>query len=57
VHVGPWPRPALQPTLAARVRTSQGMMKTAGGARIAEGRHAFMEQYLQQFHEEWSGRA
>ncbi|GLC65742.1 hypothetical protein PLESTF_000335100 [Pleodorina starrii] len=35
----------------------KGLMKTAAGARIAEGRHVFMEQYLQQFHEEWAGRA
>ncbi|GIL44203.1 hypothetical protein Vafri_1622 [Volvox africanus] len=35
----------------------KGMMKTSAGSRIAAGRHAFMEQYLQQFHDEWNGRA
>ncbi|KXZ42981.1 hypothetical protein GPECTOR_108g176 [Gonium pectorale] len=35
----------------------KGLMKTPSGGRIAEQRHAFMEAYLQQFHEEWAGRA
>jgi uncharacterized protein len=30
-------------------------MNTAAGRRIAEGRHAFMEQYLEQFFKEWNG--
>lgn len=35
----------------------QGLMKTAAGAHIAEGRHAFMEQYLRRFRDEWNGCA
>ncbi|GFR45468.1 hypothetical protein Agub_g6867 [Astrephomene gubernaculifera] len=34
----------------------KGLMKTAAGAQIAEQRHVFMEQYLQQFKDEWEGR-
>lgn len=30
-------------------------MNTATGRRMAEGRHAFMEQYLEQFFAEWEG--
>lgn len=33
----------------------KGMMKTRTGARLAEERHAFMEQFLTQFHEEVAG--
>jgi uncharacterized protein len=32
------------------------MMKTESGKRIAEKRHQFMELYLQQFKDEWSGQ-
>lgn len=35
----------------------QGLMKTPAGRRIAEQRHAFMESYLTQFHDEWAGHA
>jgi uncharacterized protein len=31
-------------------------INTEAGRRIAEQRHEFMEQYLQQFHNEWNGR-
>ncbi len=31
------------------------MMNTATGIRLAEGRHQFMELYLDQFYEEWEG--
>lgn len=31
-------------------------MNTATGRRMAQDRHAFMEQYLDQFHREWDGR-
>lgn len=34
----------------------RGMMKTAAGRRIAEERHAFMEQFVAQFYKEISGR-
>jgi len=30
-------------------------MNTTTGRQMAEGRHAFMEQYLEQFYEEWKG--
>jgi uncharacterized protein len=30
-------------------------MNTAAGKRLAEGRHRFMEQYLEQFLAEWDG--
>ncbi|SHJ48975.1 HD domain-containing protein [Aquimarina spongiae] len=32
-------------------------MNTKAGKRIAEQRHAFMEQYLSQFYQEWKGEA
>lgn len=32
-------------------------MNTASGRRLAEGRHAFMEQFLKQFDDEWQGRS
>ncbi|PNW83535.1 hypothetical protein CHLRE_05g234647v5 [Chlamydomonas reinhardtii] len=35
----------------------KGLMKTPAGRRIAEQRHAFMESYLTQFHDEWAGHA
>lgn len=31
------------------------LMNTAEGQRIAEGRHAYMEEFLAQFHAEWRG--
>lgn len=34
----------------------RGMMKTNAGKRIAEERHAFMEQFVAQFYKEISGR-
>lgn len=33
------------------------LMNTAYGRKLAEERHRFMEQYLEQFHREWSGKA
>lgn len=33
----------------------KGRMKTEAGKRIAEGRHAYMEQFLEQFLAEWNG--
>lgn len=35
----------------------QVRMKTASGRRLAEGRHAFMQAYLAQFHAEVGGHA
>jgi uncharacterized protein len=35
----------------------QDLMKTGSGRQLAQQRHAFMEQYLQQFLAEWEGRA
>ncbi len=32
------------------------LMNTAHGRRLAEERHRFMEQYLERFHQEWSGQ-
>lgn len=32
-------------------------MNTKSGRRIAEGRHEFMEDYLEQFYREWNGNA
>ena len=32
-------------------------MNTASAKRIAEGRHEFMQMYLNQFYEEWDGKA
>jgi uncharacterized protein len=34
----------------------KGLMKTKAGKQRAEGRHNFMETYLQQFQGEWEGR-
>ncbi|CAK9195020.1 unnamed protein product [Sphagnum jensenii] len=34
----------------------KGLMKTKAGKQRAEGRHKFMETYLQQFQGEWEGR-
>lgn len=31
----------------------QGMMKTEAGRRMAQHRHAVMEQFLQEFMQEW----
>ncbi len=31
-------------------------MKTKAGKRMAEGRHIYMEEFLQQFHDEWDGK-
>ncbi len=31
-------------------------MNTAAARRVAEGRHRFMEEYLERFHAEWDGR-
>ncbi|MBI2439605.1 MAG: HD domain-containing protein [Candidatus Moranbacteria bacterium] len=31
-------------------------MNTATGRRLAEGRHVFMEQYLEEFYDEWEGK-
>ncbi len=31
-------------------------MSTAAGRRIAQGRHAFLEEFLDRFHAEWEGR-
>ena len=33
------------------------LMRTAAGRAAAEGRHAFMLQFLQQFDAEWRGQA
>jgi len=33
------------------------MMKTEAGKRRAEKRHKFMEDFVAEFYEEWSGRA
>ncbi|XP_057500581.1 uncharacterized protein LOC130784645 [Actinidia eriantha] len=35
----------------------KGLMKTEAGKRRAERRHKFMEDFLQEFYEEWDGRA
>lgn len=32
------------------------LMNTAAARRLADGRHAFMEKFLEQFHAEWDGR-
>lgn len=32
-------------------------MNTATGRRLAEGRHAYMERYLEEFYDEWEGKA
>ncbi len=32
-------------------------MNTPTGRKIAEGRHEFVERFLEQFHDEWEGRA
>lgn len=31
-------------------------MRTESGRQIAENRHEFMQQFLEQFHEEYEGR-
>ena len=31
-------------------------MKTASGRRVAEQRHAFMQEFVEQFLAEWDGR-
>jgi uncharacterized protein len=33
----------------------KGLMNTDSGKAMAEGRHVFMEQYLEQFYAEWEG--
>lgn len=33
----------------------QDRMNTSAGRSLAEGRHAFMEQFLYEFHKEWNG--
>jgi uncharacterized protein len=33
----------------------KGMMKSVAGKKRAEGRHEFMETYLEQFYSEWRG--
>lgn len=35
----------------------QDLMKTKAGLAMAQQRHAFMENYLQQFYLEWEGKA
>ncbi len=35
----------------------KGLMRTEAGRAAAEGRHAFMEAFLKQFHAEWRGEA
>ena len=35
----------------------QDMMKTGAGRRMAQHRHDFMEQYLDEFHREWDAEA
>ncbi|MFC1741026.1 HD domain-containing protein [Nanoarchaeota archaeon] len=32
------------------------LMNTDAGRKVAEGRHKFMEQYLEQFYKEWEGK-
>lgn len=34
----------------------KNLMKTNTGKRLAEGRHKFMEVYLEEFYDEWDGR-
>jgi uncharacterized protein len=36
-----------------KLLTLAGRMKTVAGARVAAGRHAFMEVFLAQFRAEW----
>ncbi len=35
----------------------KALMNTEHGRKLADGRHRFMEQYLEQFHKEWEGNA
>jgi len=35
----------------------KGLMRTAAGRQMAEGRHEYMEQWLARFHAEWRGEA
>lgn len=35
----------------------KALMNTDAGRRLAEGRHRFMETYLERFYEEWEGRS
>ena len=32
-------------------------MRTAAGRRMAQGRHAYMQSFLEQFHAEWRAAA
>lgn len=50
--------PLLPPSdLHMQLLKLKGLMRTAAGREVAEGRHAYMEQFLQRFHEEWQGKA
>jgi len=40
-----------------KLLTLKGRMKTEAGRKLAEGRHAFMEKYLEQFAQELAGDA
>ncbi|WIA41116.1 hypothetical protein OEZ86_004744 [Tetradesmus obliquus] len=42
---------------AEKLLKIKDLMKTASGRQLAQQRHAFMEQYLQQFVAEWEGKA
>lgn len=35
----------------------QDLMRTAAGREMAEGRHAFMQEFVDRFHEEWQAAA
>lgn len=50
-----WTRRAKQLQLSFSCMRVQGMMKTESARRVAEGRHAFMVEYLQRFAAECEG--